>query len=189
MPNPTDHEQRAVLAGLRQGDRRASVELVDRLTPLINRMVFRLTGWHPETQDLVQEVFLAIQQSADTFRGDCRLETWVTSITINCCRRWQRQQSRMEPTGDSPPEPIDETDEQCRHTDEAKEEVQVALQRIQHDQRELLVLRYLEGHSLEDLAELLQVRKNTLEVRLHRARQALARRLRARDLETRNHYE
>lgn len=177
MPPPSDaqRDERQLLAAFGRGERCAATQIVEHLAPVVRRTVFRLTGWHPETQDLVQDVFLAIQQAAGSFRGDSRLETWATSITIHCCRKWQRKQNKRPGSlADTPFEPVDESFQGRQGTGELKEEVQLALQQLGHEDRELIVLRYLEDYALEDLAELLEVRKNTVEVRLSRARRRLA---------------
>ncbi len=173
LPKP-QQDDRDLLAEVRRGDRCAAATMVERLTPIVSRMVFRLTGWHEDTQDLIQNVFLAVQQSADSFRGDSKLETWVTSITIHCCRQWIRGRAGVPPN--VPPavsEPVDHSFKRYQDTTEIGEEVRLALKQIHHDDRELLVLRYLEDMPLEDIAQLLGIRKNTLEVRLHRARKEL----------------
>lgn len=172
-PGPTASE-RELVHRLQAGDPLAATAVVDRLEPLVSRMVFRLTGWHTETEDLVNDVFLAIQKSAGTFRGDSTLETWATSITIHCCRRWQKliiqRRHTMQPAED---EPIDQQHAAQQRSGELQEEVQLALQSLSQEMRELIVLRYLEDQSLEAISALLNVRKNTLEVRLHRGKKLL----------------
>lgn len=163
-----------LLEGVRRGDRASAAELVDRLAPIIERIVFRLTGWHADNQDLVQEVFLAIQQSASSFRGASRIETWATSIAIHRCRAWQRQRnSNKQYVLGSYDEPVDDAFEIERHAEEVREEMRRAMRELKHEAREILVLRYLEGMELEMVAELLGIKKNAVEVRLLRARRLL----------------
>ena len=66
-----------------------------------------------------------------------------------------------------------------------QEEVQLALHSLSADLRELVVLRYLEEMSLAEITKTLGIRKNTLEVRLHRARKHLAEFLEARAIHLR----
>lgn len=118
----------------------------------------------------MQDVFLRIQQNSDSFDGRSTLETWATSITINLCRNWMRSRSRRLPTESTAVDSIVQTSEDTK-ADTGY--VTHAIQQLNQDDRELIVLRYLEEMSLDDMADLMQMRKNTLEVRLYRARKRL----------------
>lgn len=158
-----------LLQAVNEGDREAADELVHRLTPLISRLVFRLTGWHPDTQDLVQDVFLNLQRSWRTFAGRSQLKTWVTSIVINRCRNWHRSRSRTpNQAGIVVEELID--DARPGISLEDRESLRHALRSLNENDRELIVLRYLEEMDLDEISRLTGIRKNTIEVRLHRAR-------------------
>lgn len=177
MTKPADskaiHPDIELLARVMRGDSEAASVLVDRLEPLITRMVFRLTGWHNDTEDLVQDVFVAIQESAKTFRAQSSLDTWATSVAIHRCRHWQRSRAKLRRTFGVTDEEFPDTTPCNLESLEQREEVQRALQSLNQETRELIVLRYMEGMSLSDISELLNIKKNTIEVRLHRGRRAL----------------
>lgn len=153
-------------------------KIVSDLSPSIERLVFRLTGYHSEIQDIVQEVFLNIQKSAASFRGESSVQTWAHTITIHCCRAWQRQHYRrlnevqinIDTHETDPGFQVPFTDVEENDADSVMHQLIAGLPA---DQRELIVLRYLEEWTLDELAEFTGVRKNTLEVRLHRIRHAL----------------
>ena len=169
---PTKFENDAqLLQSLVGGDRDAAETVVDRLLPIVRRMAFRLNGWQADIQDVVQEVFLGIHTAAKDFRGDASLETWAVAITIRCCRKHRSKQ--VSPSLESA-ELVSDNQfmEQCDRN-EMSEEVRLAMRQLSKEPRELLVLRYLEEWSLDELAEFYEVRKNTLEVRLNRARNQL----------------
>lgn len=169
-------EDQNLLVGLQAGRRKAAEELVRRLEPMVTRVVFRLTGWHDQVEDLVQETFLAMQQSADTFRGQSSLETWVYGIALNCCRGFNRTRHRYSDNESevetlcAPHHNLSETGE---HVSETREHVHFAIAKLDQEARELIVSRYLEELSLAEMSDLFQIRKNTLEVKLHRARKRL----------------
>ena len=182
-PHESTMNVRTLLLRLHAGDQEAAAVMVAQLEPLVSRMVFRLTGWHCETEDLVHDVFLAIQQAAPAFRGESSLETWATAITIHQCRHWQRtQRKRRNHVEQVRP---DNSYQPAHFRNEVQEEVQLALHSLSADLRELVVLRYLEEMSLAEITKTLGIRKNTLEVRLHRARKHLAEFLEARAIHLR----
>ncbi|MFK7735640.1 MAG: RNA polymerase sigma factor [Pirellulaceae bacterium] len=174
-----------LLRRYREGDSFARERVVGRLLPLVSKLASRLTCWHEESQDIVQEVFLAMQKSAESFRGNARLETWATSITLNCCRQWTRLQQQKRRVHARLRRDGTTQDESARRAEQdlvVQEELRMALAGLSEDQRELIVLRYFEALSVDRIAEHLGVRKNVVEVRLVRARKRLQKILNARGI-------
>jgi RNA polymerase sigma-70 factor, ECF subfamily len=162
---------------LRRGERAALERLVAEHHARIARLVSRLSGWTGETDDLVQDVFVKALTGAKHFRGDSRISTWLTSIAVNVCRGhhrtrlvratfWKRWMSRrVEPADDEATEPAEQRERIKRVSD--------AVRRLKSMYREVVVLHYLEGMSSDDIGRVLGISRNTVEVRLHRARQML----------------
>lgn len=170
-PDSDDIRDKQLLALLGTGDEKAAGVLLDRLSPLVSRLVFRLTGWNSDNQDLVQDVFLNIQAKADSFRGDSKLESWVTTIVINRCRNWHRTKARQLSVSSTDVNEV--TDIVSRPHCEVDDSIRMALRQLLPPDRELVVLRYLEEKSLDEISLLTGLRKNTIEVKLHRARQRM----------------
>ena len=143
----------------------------------VTRLAYRLLGWRDDVEDVVQEVFLSVFNQLGRFKGESKLGTWLTVITINKCRthrrrwfvRWRAMRRRREGTrpGEAPP-----ADEGARR-DETSAQVRLAVQKLRPRDREVIVLHYLEQHELGEMARLLGVSQNAVEVRLHRARKRL----------------
>ena len=147
-------------------------QLVARYQPQVARLAHRLLGWRDReaVEDVVQEVFLVALRRHSSFRGESSLGTWLTGITINKCRdhrrrsvvrlKWlQRLWRYPETNHDS--------------KDETAQQVRDAVAELPPRDREVIVLFYLEGLPVAQVAELLGAKNNTIEVRLHRARQKL----------------
>jgi RNA polymerase sigma-70 factor (ECF subfamily) len=142
----------------------------------ITRLVHRLLGWEEDVQDVVQEVFLAALKSRKAFRGGSSLSTWLTRIAINQCRTqarrrflWRRLTRALADRRRSQPAAADRQ----AIDRETLQQVRQAVQALPAACREVAVLRYLEEMSIEEIAEVLAVSRNVVEVRLHRARQKL----------------
>jgi RNA polymerase sigma-70 factor (ECF subfamily) len=174
---PRSPDERQLIQRLRRGERSALEQLVADHHPRIARLVSRLSGWTHETDDLVQDVFVKALSGAGRFRGDSRLSTWLTSIAVNVCRghhrtrllraafwkRWISQ--RVQPPHEDAAQPIEQRERVRRVTQ--------AVRCLKSLYREVVVLHYLEGMSSDDIGRVLGVSRNTVEVRLHRARQVL----------------
>jgi len=142
--------------------------------PQVARLAHRLLGWRDRAavEDIVQEVFLVALTRLKGFRGDSTLSTWLTGITINRCRahrrrsllrlKWLREKWNRH-----------ETNHQSTNADETSEQVRDAVALLPPRDREVIVLFYLEDFSVAQIAELLCMKNNAIEVRLHRARQRL----------------
>jgi RNA polymerase sigma-70 factor (ECF subfamily) len=170
-------DERQLIQRLRRGERSALEQIVADHHERIARLVSRLSGWTRETDDLVQDVFVKALSGAKRFRGDSRISTWLTSVVLNVCRghhrtrllrasfwkRWLSQ--RVEPHDDDALRPIEQRERVRRVTD--------AVKRLKSTYREVVVLHYLEGMSSDDIGAVLGISRNTVEVRLHRARHML----------------
>lgn len=138
----------------------------------------RLLGWSDETEDIVQDVFLAAWQNLKRFRGDASVQTWLTRIAINRCRSFQRRKKlwgRWWSNVSTETRPLTDTTtaQQVAIEREATDAMRDGIRQLPPSLREVTVLCYLESLQPAEISELLNLRLNTVEVRLHRARQRL----------------
>jgi RNA polymerase sigma-70 factor (ECF subfamily) len=142
----------------------------------VARLVGRLVGWRSDVDDLVQDVFVAALDGWARFRGDCSQRTWLTRIALNKCRshsrrRWLRQRlfaawrTHAESANKAAPPPTENY--------EIAEQVRIAVEQLRQRDREVIVLHYLEQLSAAEMAAVLTISQNAVEVRLTRARKRL----------------
>ncbi len=162
-------------------DRSAFEQLVADHYESIRRLVSRLLGWCDGGEDVVQEVFLAAFVYWRRLRRETSAEFWLKRIAVNKCRsrlrrealrarwfRWIQRRPRVEPvTVDADPLAREERAKRVRR----------AVSALPVVYREVTVLFYLEEMTVDQIAKLTSSRRNTVEVRLHRARQRLAEQL------------
>jgi RNA polymerase sigma-70 factor (ECF subfamily) len=163
---------------LAAGDSAAFDEVVEVYAPKVSRLAYRLLGWSggaSEVEDVVQDVFVAVLRHARSFDGRSSLATWITSIAVNRCRSLRRRfgarvramaavLARARRSGVACA-----ADEAAIRGDES-ERVREAVRRLKAADREVIVLHYLEHAGVEEIAGILGVSRNAVEVRLHRAR-------------------
>jgi RNA polymerase sigma-70 factor (ECF subfamily) len=142
----------------------------------VARLVGRLAGWRSDVDDLVQEIFVAALGGWPKFRGDCSARTWLTRIALNKCRsygrrRWLRE--RLFAAWQAHRETAGSTNNVVAGEQETAEHVRHAVEQLGQRDREVIVLHYLEQHSPADVATVLNVSQNAVEVRLTRARKRL----------------
>jgi RNA polymerase sigma-70 factor (ECF subfamily) len=144
--------------------------------PRLRRLVHRLLGWRASAQeldDVVQDVLLKAWQGRVSFRGEASLATWLTRIAITTtndharrCGRWRRLFAWL--GAQEPTAPVATNDDEA-----AFGRTEQAMQQLRHDDREVLVLRYLEQREIAAIAELLGCTRAAVDARLSRARARL----------------
>jgi RNA polymerase sigma-70 factor (ECF subfamily) len=153
-------------------------------------VVFRLLGNQSDACDVVQDVFLKVFRSINSFREQSTLRTWIYRIAVNEAhnhRRWFSRHCRNEVPleHDSPddsrtleyaPDPGRSPFEQTLDR-ETRSLVEQALTRINPTFRTAVVLRDIENLSYEEIADILQLSLGTVKSRILRGRDALRREL------------
>lgn len=160
------------MVGKRDAFTRIVAEQQDRVAALARRLL----GWSDDVEDVVQDVFVAVLRNLPKFRGDCQLSTWLYRITVNQCRRQRhRRILRLRVWGSRregrPAE--DHSADSSALKREAFERVRAIVRALPARYREVVVLRYMEDLPIAEVAEILGLSRNAVDVRLSRARQRL----------------
>jgi RNA polymerase sigma-70 factor, ECF subfamily len=79
----------------RSGDRGAFGELCSRYTGMLKQKIFRIVRNREDADDVLQETLLSAYRHLDTFRGTCRVSTWMTTIGINTSLMILRKRRNM----------------------------------------------------------------------------------------------
>jgi RNA polymerase sigma-70 factor (ECF subfamily) len=161
--------------------------LYSRYRDRVYTIAYRITGKNADAMDVVQETFSLLFRKVGEFRGEALFSTWLFRIVVNCAidSRRQRGSAVLRRTTslqqrDDEPEPPDEGGVGPADKAQASElgdHVHVCLQRVSPKFRAILVLRYLEEMSYEELCDALELSMGTVKSRLARAHMALQREL------------
>jgi RNA polymerase sigma-70 factor (ECF subfamily) len=177
--------QREVIENCKSGDERAFAEIVIHRQKKVFNIAYRMLGNLEEAKDLAQEVFISVFESIKDLKEEVKFDAWLTQITLNHCRnRWKYLKRRQYFNSDSLDDPIETEDgdmpkaiydpsdnpETLFEKKMIQQLIQRGLQKLKEDQRELLVLRDLQGFSYEEMGELLGLPEGTIKSKLHRAR-------------------
>lgn len=176
VPGEDDSE---LIRRARLGDKDAFADLVVRHGPAMYRYARRMLRDDGAAQDCVQEALVAAWLSADRFRGDAAVRTWLFGILTNTVRHRIRDESRH-PVRPLPQEvdlpgggdPI--TSVQARDLHDA---LDIALQDLPAMQRACWMLVEVEQMSYADIARVQTTTVDGVRGAVHRARVTLARRL------------
>ncbi|MCA9705205.1 MAG: sigma-70 family RNA polymerase sigma factor [Myxococcales bacterium] len=167
-----------LLQAWRSGDRRAGEELFERYYPVVERF-FRNKAAEPD--ELIQRTFLACTEAHHRFRGDSKFRTFLLGIATMVLRTYYRQMQRargvetfqttsMRDLGQTPSRVIAEQQQERLLLE--------ALRRLPLELQLVLELRYWDDLKHEELAQILDLPRTTVNSRLRRARQLLEQYLR-----------
>jgi RNA polymerase sigma-70 factor (ECF subfamily) len=177
--------QKEVVEECKAGNEKAFAEIVLHYQKKVFNIAYRMLGNMEEAKDLAQEVFISVFESIKSLREEVKFDAWLTQVTLNHCRnRWKYLKRRryfnsdslddpLETEGGAIPKPIYDPSGNPETFYEKKviqQIVQRALLKLKEDQRELIVLRDLQGFSYEEIGKIFGLPEGTIKSRLHRAR-------------------
>ncbi|MBK5306089.1 MAG: sigma-70 family RNA polymerase sigma factor [Frankiaceae bacterium] len=173
------HRDVELLAAAAAGRPDAVRWLLDEVAPIVHGFIWaRVAGDRAAAEDLLQDTLLAAVASASSFRGDSAVSTWMCAIARHrLARHWDAERrsevtrSRLRVVADERTDAYDEDGLLQR------EAVAQALGRLPVQHRQVLVLKYLDGLGVQDIAE--QIGRSRVQVQslLQRARDSLRREL------------
>jgi RNA polymerase sigma-70 factor (ECF subfamily) len=152
---------------LANGDEQALRELLRRYERPLSHFIYRHTGGR-DVEDLYQETWLRVVHHAARFDRRRRFSTWLFHIAVNLCRDWHRR---------PPPEPVEpphDSGSDDLPATEARLDAQRLLAMLPELQREVLLLRYYQDLTEDEVAQILDCPRGTVKSRLHNALARLA---------------
>jgi RNA polymerase sigma-70 factor, ECF subfamily len=165
-------------------DTRAFEYLVAQYRNRVYSTTYRIMGNQQEAEDQAQEVFLKIYKNIRTIQEPATLPAWITRIAINTCMDAIARQQRRPQTTPLLAEGYDgEVEEEIRYEDtstlspeesvirsELRHCLERALKRLDPSARMALMLRDIDDHSYQEIADTLSLRLSAVKMRIHRAR-------------------
>ncbi len=180
MNEPDENQRIAACLG---GDVEAFSELVDRHRDAVYNLAYRLCGNSAAAEDVAQETFIRAYRRLRQYRTAFPFRNWVLGICANMARsqyrRWRRKRQLEQDYAEA--EALErEPDANPAGLDPARRSaLERALATLPVSLRAPIVLRYMEGMSVADVAAALGLRESATKMRLARGRAKLAETLRA----------
>ena len=185
------HDDRELVRRAQKEDKEAFEELVRRHQARVFAVAGGILRNKEDVEDIAQQVFLKAYFSLKRFDQRAAFSTWLYKITVNECwdllrKRKVRpllyeadlseEQARQYGASEEREEQAQDVSERL----EKRQELERLLDCLEERDRTMLVLKEVQGFSVEEIAEILGINGNTVKVRLFRARQRITERLRRR---------
>lgn len=175
-----DANDREVIEACRQGDADAFRLLFEAHKDRVYSIALRYSGDPAAAMDIAQDTFVKLLSSIQNFRGSASFESWLYRIVVNACLDHKRSGRRVTPFLDSLLDAVAAPAESILSRlvrVEQEQTVQEIVSRLVPEQRIVVVLRYTEGLSYDQIAEIIGCSHGTVASRLNRAHKILERRL------------
>jgi RNA polymerase sigma-70 factor, ECF subfamily len=193
---PAVDEDRELVARLRSGDEQAFVELVSRHHGAMLRLANSFVSSPAVAEEVVQDTWLGVLRGIDGFAGRSSFRTWLLSILVNRARSTGVRERRSVAVGDagpvvdgsrfdatgawmSPPQHWIEDSDDRMQAQALSGQIQKTLGELPTRQREVVVLRDIDGLSSHEVCEVLAISDANQRVLLHRGRSHLRQALEA----------
>lgn len=159
----------------RAGDRAAFAQLVNAYQGPVYNLCYRMLGSAPEAEDATQETFVRVYSKLQTYQADKKLSSWILSIASHyCIDRLRRRHGDALSLDDEEVAAVMPSrqagPEESAMRNEARDEVQAAVNRLEPAYRVPLILRYWHDLSYTEIAEVMGLTVQAVKSRLHRAR-------------------
>jgi RNA polymerase sigma-70 factor (ECF subfamily) len=174
----------ALVRRAQNGDESAFQEIVERYQSKVFSIIHGIVRQRNDVEDISQQVFTKIYFSMRNFDFRSSLITWVYKITVNECFDYLRKKKVRKLVYES-----DMSEDEARRVENSengsgrgvradttlarRDYVVKLLERVSGEERDLLMLKEVEGYSVEEMARRLNMNENTIKVKLFRARQKL----------------
>lgn len=170
------------------GDADAFEQLVLQYQTPVYNLCLRMTGDPEDAADMTQESFLKAWRNLDSFQGNSAFSTWLYRLASNTCldhlrlKKRRPQLSLVMEDADGEEQELDIPDESPDPEEQviALEEQSIlngALQSLEEQPRQILILRAVHGLSYTEISQVLNVPEGTVKSRLARARDQLRKKL------------
>ncbi len=154
--------------------------VVDRLMARVRRATGALLRNPADADDAAQLCMLELLRSAGNYSGRGSLEAWCDRIVVRTALRFAKSQAKAQSMVDgyADPDTLGAGRPEARLADDVAGDVREYLRRLPEARRTALVLRHVLGHSVDEIAELTGVSRNTVKDRLLTAREEFRRMVR-----------
>jgi RNA polymerase sigma-70 factor, ECF subfamily len=177
-------QEGALVRRAQAGDETAFREIVERYQSKVFSIIHGIVRQRNDVEDIAQQVFAKVFLSIRNFDFRSSLITWIYKITVNECFDYLRKRKVRKLVYES-----DMSEDEVRRVENSepvvdrqapvdadlarRDYVLKLLTRVSEEERSLLMMKEVEGYSVEELAEVTGMNENTIKVKLFRARQKL----------------
>ena len=170
----------ALMIAIRKGDQRAFNEIYERYSgPLLGYFIRMLWKDREKAEDFVHDIFAKIIKKPELFDPERKFKTWIYSVAKNMCKNEYKKQEVRKNTTNGLDEFYAVSDEKSNVFGEVQDvffraEFEESMNSLDEKHSEVFKLRHMDGLSIKEIAEVLEISDGTVKSRLFYATKYLA---------------
>ena len=181
MGMSADLKEKLLIQKAKRGDEKSFESLILGCQHKAYNIALRYLKNEEDAMDALQESFIKIFRHLKSFKEDSRFDTWVYRIVVNTCNDMLRKNSNQKITdsifkAEDDKETIIEIPDSTSSPEEVYDKKEKSayilncLEKLNRDQKEIIILRDVQGFSYEEISEILECSVGTLKSRINRSR-------------------
>ncbi|MEQ9301676.1 MAG: sigma-70 family RNA polymerase sigma factor [Cyclobacteriaceae bacterium] len=145
-------------------------ELFERYQKKLFNFFMRLTYDQAASEDLIQNVFVRIMKYRSSYNPDLKFKTWIYQLSRNQFHDYYRKEvEKRDDFSDVAAMPDHDLQTDDGFDQDQRDQLEVAMQKLSVEKRELLVMSKMQGMHYEDIAEIKEITIANVKVQVHRA--------------------
>ncbi len=174
LDDRVERETKEIVKKIKAGDQRSFSRLVRLYKNQVASLAYKMVGDYDEAADIMQNVFVKVNQNIWRFDEKKRFYTWLYRITVNASIDYMRKHHRHQHESiENVKEKADEkndTPEASFKKSRLREYIDEAAESLNEKQRSAFFLRDVDGCNIDDVANIMNMPEATVRWSLHRAR-------------------
>ncbi len=166
-------EEAALVRRVQARDEMAFREIVERYQSKVFSIIYGILRNRNDAEDISQQVFAKVYFSIRNFDFRSSLLTWIYKIAVNECYDYLRKKREEDAKRMEASEPAVDASVPADTRLAQRDLIVKLLSKVSEEERSLILMKEVEGHSVEELAEMTGLNENTIKVKLFRTRQKL----------------
>ena len=170
-----DNEQiKHIIKRVQNGDSDAFAHLIHTYKEYVYALCFKLCQSQEDAEEVAQDTFVKAYKSIKTFKGKAKFSTWLYRIAYFTSLNHLRK-NKLKTTNEFAYEPSDASNSGLDKIRESERSYYLnkALEHLKPTERAVIVLFYLEDHSIEEIAAITKLSTSNTKVKLHRTKKKL----------------
>ncbi len=177
-----------IISELKKGNKIAFKQLVENYQKMVINICMGLVHNHEDAEDIAQDVFIEVFRAVEQFREDSKISTWLYRIAVNRSLNfirdnkkrkwfWSFEESIKNDSGEKFPINSAETPEEKMESDQRAKILHRAIDSLPKNQRIAFVLSKYDDLNYNEISEIMNLSKSSVESLIHRAKINLQKKL------------
>ena len=143
--------------------------IVEAYSDMVMRIAYQHCFNKSDSEDITQEAFMKLMDHLPELENETAIKAWLIRVTVNLCKDWKKSAWYRRTT------PLEECESEAIHWEQEADESSVleSLKRLRPLYRTILYMYYYEGYKIREIAQILDLRENTVSSGLTRGRKKL----------------